>query len=88
MKTDIKSLLEFAGVDVTQGKAKQLVEADGRIHEDKIKEAVQDPQERANRAIEHAKDELGEDATKNAILAFVKKMYEPETFQAAKKLVR
>ena len=26
MKTDIKSLLEFAGVDVTKGKAKQLCE--------------------------------------------------------------
>ena len=27
MKTDIKTLLEFAGVDTTQGKAKELVEA-------------------------------------------------------------
>ena len=27
MKTDIKTLLEFAGVDTTKGKAKQLVEA-------------------------------------------------------------
>lgn len=26
MKTDIKSLLEFAGVDVTKGKARELVE--------------------------------------------------------------
>ena len=27
MKIDIKSLLEFAGVDITKGKAKQLVES-------------------------------------------------------------
>jgi hypothetical protein len=31
MKTDIKSLLEFAGVDTTQGKAKELVESEEAI---------------------------------------------------------
>ena len=34
MKTDIKTLLEFAGVDTTKGKAKQLVEASFIVAED------------------------------------------------------
>jgi len=32
MKTDIKTLLEFAGVDTSKGKAKQLVENAGQYH--------------------------------------------------------
>ena len=65
MKKDIKSLLEFAEVDVTKGKAKKLVE-------------TQDTKEVAARAVEHAEDELGEGASKSAIRAFVKKMYGDE----------
>lgn len=37
-----------------------------------------DQTERAARAVEHAEDELGMDASKSEILAFVKKMYGDE----------
>lgn len=52
----------------------------------KLSEVV-DTQERANQAINHAKDELGDDASKKDILAFIKKMYEPETHQRAKNII-
>lgn len=98
MRTDIKSLLEFAGVDTTQGKAKMLVKSSNRrrVNENIAKDESSQFDEEIVRAAEEAMEDATEaivrrgqdEPTKEAVMHYLatKMKVKPEIYDMAHRL--